>query len=296
MTEGRGLLELCLAAARGVESRKANRLIIDPFAENLIRCAGVCGPLAMLDTPISMDSRHPDADRMRLLVDYIAVKTHYYDNAALRAVTRGARQVVILPTTFSLRAHRLRWPRRVTIYEFGEQHLLDFADRVLAQQEAQTTVVRHLIHGWLDAAGTLALTRAGFDPDAPTAWVADDLPYLVHGSQQDATFERIVELSAPGSVIVTGEGQFVPCIEEWGDVIDALLPDAMQAANAWLTQYYDSERTSPTNWLVGHGWSVQTTTIGRQLARHGRAVPAQLKGTATYALGHQLLTAAFPHP
>src|SRR6202000_827117 len=53
------------------------------------------------------------------------------------------------------------------------------------------------------------LRTAGFDTDAPTAWLAEGLLIYLPPEAQDRLFDNITALSVPGSTVAT---EFVPGI------------------------------------------------------------------------------------
>ena len=107
-------------------------------------------------------------------------------------------------------------------------------------------------------------------PQKPTAWAAEGLlPYLP-AEGQDLLFERIHELSAPGSRVGVesfGAGFFDPeylasrreqlrQMREKQRAIDDT--DAPDVADLWFIE----DRTDVADWLMEHGWRVSSEDAG----------------------------------
>ncbi|GAA3077860.1 hypothetical protein GCM10020000_74370 [Streptomyces olivoverticillatus] len=86
------------------------------------------------------------------------------------------------------------------LYELDLPPVLAFKEGVLARQDARprceriTLAVDLLAQEW---PGLLA--EAGFDPAAPTAWLAEGLLVYLTAAQASALLGTVGELSAPGS-------------------------------------------------------------------------------------------------
>ena len=170
------------------------------------------------------------------------------------------------------------------LYEIDQPKVLDFKTQTLARHDAQPSVSRYvavptdLRHDW-----PKALRDAGFDAALPTAWAAEGLlPYLP-ADAQDLLFERISELSAPGSRIGIesfGAGffdreyldsrreQMRRLREEAGEDPDADVPDV---ADLW----YIEDRTDVVEWLTEHNWEVSSLESTELMTRYGRWSPDQ---------------------
>ncbi|MDT5133316.1 MAG: hypothetical protein QOE41_2627, partial [Mycobacterium sp.] len=138
-----------------------------------------------------------------------------------------------------------------------------------------------------------ALIDADFDPAGATAWLAEGLlPYLP-ADAQDRLFDRVSALSAPGSVVA---------VEAFGLDSD----DTAKRRAAWRARtasirsrlgldlnvetltYQEPERSDAAQSLRDHGWQVHAAESADEMARLGRAVPADLAGEA---VSSQLLRA-----
>ena len=177
-------------------------------------------------------------------------------------------QAVILAAGLDARAWRLPWADDSVVYEIDQPKVLAFKAETLRDDEPAARYVAvpiDLRQDW-----PKALRDAGFDPQEPTAWAAEGLlPYLP-ADGQDLLFERIDELSAPGSRVGVesfGAGFFDPEYlasrreqlrqmreEAGGD--DTEGPDV---ADLWFIE----DRTDVADWLMDHGWRVTPRIPGR---------------------------------
>ena len=123
------------------------------------------------------------------------------------------RQAVILAAGLDARAYRLAWPAGTTIYELDQPEVIAFKGETLAQlgakPAAHRTVAIDLREDW-----PKALRDNGFDPTQPTAWIAEGLLIYLPPEAQDLLFDRIDELSAPGSRVAT---EHIPDISAFSD-------------------------------------------------------------------------------
>src|SRR5271156_6954565 len=201
ITESVGATALSVAAARAVETATADPLIRDQFAFLLVSSAGESwARLASPDLEWIGDDEHGRRAH-RLACDYQAVRTHFFDSYFLDATgtAAGIRQVVILAAGLDSRAFRLDWPAGTTVYEIDQPQVVRYKTATLDSAGAAPTATRRTVPVDLRDDWSAALTAAGFDPNQPTAWLAEGLlPYLP-AEAQDRLFEILTGLSAPGS-------------------------------------------------------------------------------------------------
>ncbi|MGZ8803618.1 MAG: class I SAM-dependent methyltransferase, partial [Mycobacterium sp.] len=116
------------------------------------------------------------------------------------------------------------------------------------------------------------LRDKGFDPSRPTAWSAEGLlPYLP-AEGQDLLFERIDELSAPGSRVGVesfGAGFFDP----------AYLASRREQLRQMREAAGTENRTDVADWLMDHGWRVSSVDAGTLMERYGRPPTATTEDT-----------------
>jgi methyltransferase (TIGR00027 family) len=275
ITEGVGATALGVAWSRSQESTTECALFTDPYAQLFI------------DAAMGRGWKQPPkymVDRIRSIGGYAASRTKWYDEFFIAAGANGIDQAVILAAGLDARAWRLPWVDGTVLYEIDQPKVLDFKTQTLAQHDAQPSVSRYvavptdLRHDW-----PKALRDAGFDAGVPTAWAAEGLlPYLP-ADAQDLLFERISELSAPGSRIGIesfGAGffdreyldsrreQMRRLREEAGEDPDADVPDV---ADLW----YIEDRTDVVEWLTEHNWEASSLESTELMTRYGRWSPDQ---------------------
>ena len=284
ITESVGSTALGVAAARAVETESENPLIQDPFARAFLEAAGDGMWNLMANPTKSAELTDLDPDllaHMRVMIDFMAVRTAFFDEYFLNGVGSGVRQVVILAAGLDARAWRLPWPDGTAVYELDQAKVLAFKSTTLRNRGAHPTsrlisVAVDLRQDW-----PTALQEAGFDPSIPTVWSAEGLLRYLPARAQDLLFERVQALSPSGSWLAVN----APAKEAADPdklarhreqsqrfrvaasrVLDIAVPDV---DDLW----YPEERTDVTDWLREHGWDASAITMGEMLARYGRSVP-----------------------
>jgi methyltransferase (TIGR00027 family) len=240
-----------VAASRALASRIPDPLISDPFAQPLVAAVGVDYYVRLAQGQLDTD----DADALdpHLIADGMAIRTRYFDDFFLAAVDAGIRQAVILASGLDARAYRLPWPAGMTVFELDQPAVIEFKARTLADLGATPAAELHSIgidlrHDW-----PAALRARGFDPAAPTAWIAEGLLGYLPPDAQDRLFDNITALSAPGSRIATD------WVAEQGMELDDL-----------SELIYTGDRNAVAQYLTDSGWQPETTTAERMFAIHGR--------------------------
>jgi methyltransferase (TIGR00027 family) len=121
-----------------------------------------------------------------------------------------------------------------------------------------------------------ALREAGFDPSAPTAWLAEGLLMYLPADAQDGLFDRVTELSAPGSRVaaetvgVHSEERRAAMRERFAGI--AAKFDMADALDVQELMYDDPDRSNVTTWLGDHGWTASAVTSEGEMRRLGRWV------------------------
>ncbi len=285
ITESVGSTALGVAAARAAETVSENPLIQDPFAQVFLDAAGP-GMWSLTSDPklsAALTDLEPDVGALRqVMVDFMAVRTKWFDELFLDAVSSGIRQVVILASGLDSRSWRLPWPDGTTVYELDQAKVLEFKSGTLARHGAQpaarlVNVAVDLREDW-----PKALQEAGFDASVPTMWSAEGLLRYLPATAQDLLFERIDSLSAPGSRLATNgpsknavnpellasqREQSTRFRAAAAQVLGAEIPDVEEL-------WYPEERTEIVDWLGEHGWEATSIGMADLLARHGRDIPA----------------------
>jgi methyltransferase (TIGR00027 family) len=285
ITESVGSTALGVAAARAAETESESPLIQDPFARAFLDAAGetmwslVANPTKLAElTELDPGLR---AHR-QVMIDFMAVRTAFFDEYFLSAAAFGVRQVVILAAGLDTRAWRLPWPDGTTVYELDQAKVQEFKSSTLQRRGAQPTARLVSIAIDLRQDWPTALQEAGFDPSQPTAWSAEGLLRYLPARAQDLLFERIHALSPAGSWLAVNaptESALDPdrlarqreqshrLRAAASRVLDSEVPDV---EDLW----YAEERTDVTAWLREHGWDASAITMSEMLTRYGRNIPA----------------------
>jgi methyltransferase (TIGR00027 family) len=284
ITQSVGSTALGVAAARAAETESENPLFRDPFARAFLEAAGD-GMWSLMANPTkSAELTDLDPDllaHMQVMIDFMAVRTAFFDEYFLNGVGTGVRQVVILAAGLDARAWRLPWPDGTAVYELDQAKVLEFKSTTLRNRGADPTsrlvsVAVDLRQDW-----PTALQEAGFDPSIPTVWLAEGLLRYLPARAQDLLFERVQALSPSGSWLAVNapakdaadpdklarqREQTQRFRAAASRVLDIEVPDV---DDLW----YPEERTDVTDWLREHGWDASAITMGEMLARYGRNVP-----------------------
>jgi methyltransferase (TIGR00027 family) len=284
ITESVGATALSVAAARAVETGSDDPLIRDQFAYLLVSTAGQ--PWERLASSLEWIGDDDHGRRAhRLAIDYQAVRTHYFDSYFADAVAAGIRQVVILAAGLDSRAFRLNWPAGTSVYEIDQPQVVAYKTSTLESAGAAPTAERRTVQVDLRDDWAAALTAAGFDSSQPTAWLAEGLlPYLP-AEAQDRLFEIVTGLSAPGSRLAVEAFSLGTADNEARRVARRARFDRMRQRlgldiNVETLTYQESDRADAADWLTENGWQVSAVSNTDEMARLGRAVPADLADEA----------------
>ena len=274
-----GATAVMVAAARAAETARDGALINDPYAKILVADAGTGAWEYMLDDDFIAKVAEADAELAPLfehMGNYQAVRTHFFDDYFARAVEAGIRQVVILAAGLDSRAFRLPWPAGTTVYEIDQPKVLEYKSATLAAHRVQPSADRREVPIDLRQDWPAALRDAGFDPAAPTAWLAEGLLMYLPADAQDRLFAQVTELSAPGSrVAAESMGMHAEDRRERMRERFAALPaqfgidEPMDIAE--LT-YEDPDRAEVADWLAAHGWRAQRVESKDEMRRLDRLV------------------------
>ncbi|EHI11645.1 class I SAM-dependent methyltransferase [Mycolicibacterium thermoresistibile] len=269
-----GATATMVAAGRAVASRDPKELINDPFAAPLVRAVGIDFFTRIADGELTVADLDPQsAPRVQANIDEVAVRTRFFDDHFAAATARGIRQAVILAAGLDARAYRLRWPDGTVVYEIDQPRVIEFKTRTLARLGAEPTAERRTVAADLRHDWPAALTAAGFDPAAPTAWIAEGLLIYLPPDAQDRLFDDIDALSAPGSAVAT---EYVPALRDFD-------PDKARAATAEFRRHgldldmpsliYHGERHHPAQYLTAEGWQMAEVSRSDLFVRYGLPAP-----------------------
>jgi methyltransferase (TIGR00027 family) len=274
-----GTTAVMVAAARATETERPEPLIRDPHAKLLVTGAdtGLWG--AMLDDSVIAKAEASDAETAAVfhyMRNYQAVRTHFFDAYFADAVAAGIRQVVILASGLDSRAYRLDWPAGTTVYEIDQPKVLSYKSSTLAAHDVRPSAHRREVAIDLRQDWPSALREAGFDPAAPTAWLAEGLLMYLPADAQDRLFERVTELSAPGSRIAaeTAARRAAQRGEEMRDRFNKVAAELGfdEPIDVQALIYHDENRAALDGWLNDHGWRAAGQHSQDEMRRLGRMV------------------------
>lgn len=272
-----GLTAVMVAAARAAETQRPDPLIRDPFAKPLVEAAGTGAWEYMLDDAFVARVAEEDPEVAAVfthMANYQAVRTHVFDEFFHAAVGAGLRQVVILASGLDSRAYRLEWPAGTVVYEIDQPKVLEYKAEILtgvAPKAVRREVAIDLRHDWVSA-----LRAAGHDATAPTAWLAEGLLMYLPAAAQDALFEQVTQLSAPGSRIaietigVQAADRRERMRERFAQLADKF--GVEQSLDVAELMYDDPDRADVSEWLDGHGWTASAVTSRDAMTNLGRWV------------------------
>jgi methyltransferase (TIGR00027 family) len=265
-----GATATMVAAQRALANRES--LIEDPYAEPLVRAVGMDFFIRALDGEIDFGDVDPESD-MRRAAEGMAVRTRWFDRLFTDGAAAGIRQAVILAAGLDARAYRLDWPDGTTVYELDQPEVIEFKTKTLAGQSAQPKADRRTIAIDLRNDWPKALLDNGFDPGQPTAWIAEGLLIYLPPEAQDLLFDRINELSAPGSRVAT---EHIPDMTMFSDERSKQITERMKKYGSDIEisdLIYDGERSHVIEYLTDHGWDVTSQTMREAYAANGFEFP-----------------------
>ena len=293
-----GTTAVMVAAARAAETRQDDALITDPYADVLVEGAGTGAWSTMLDEAIVEKAAAIDpeiAAIFRHMRNYQAVRTHFFDEHFTRATEAGIRQVVILASGLDSRAYRLNWPDGTTVFEIDQPKVLQYKAETLADNDVKPSATLHQVPVDLRNDWPTALRESGFDPEQPTAWLAEGLLMYLPADAQDRLFALITELSAPGSRIaaeavgVRSDDRRAQMQERFEKIADQL--GIEREIDVQELMYNDPDRANVAEWLNAHGWRAKAVTSQDEMRRLGRFVEladAEDDAFATFATAEKL--------
>ncbi|QCQ91467.1 SAM-dependent methyltransferase [Rhodococcus sp. SGAir0479] len=273
---GVGATAVFVAAARALESERADRLFDDVWAGEFVRRSGWQPPSEQLD-----------GDDREVLTTWVAARTRFLDEYVTVAVRSGCRQVVLLGAGLDTRAFRLSWPQPVTVYELDTPDMVEFKSGVLGDA-APGAVARVVVPVDLRENWPAALQDAGFRSDLPTAWILEGLLMYLPDDAVDALMTRVGELSAPGSAL----GATITDIDVAAALDDSpLFRDSPISREDWLAMLRWNGPADPVAWFDSYGWHATAVPVDDLAERYGRTVPDSAR-LGRLRPGHRWLVSA----
>ncbi|MGV0069643.1 class I SAM-dependent methyltransferase [Mycobacterium colombiense] len=260
-----GATATMVAAQRALSSDA--KLIDDPYAAPLVRAVGIDVYVRLVNGEIAAGG-NAEFDPQRMARG-MACRTRFYDQFFLDATRGGIRQVVILASGLDSRAYRLPWPAGTVVYEVDMPEVIEFKTLTLGDLGAEPTAERRTVAIDLRDDWASALQAAGFDPQAPSAWSAEGLVVYLPDEAQDALFDNITTLSAPGSRLAF---EFVPDTAVFADPRWRAHHDRMSELGFEIDfndLVYHGQRSHIVDHLGRRGWQTSSQTIAELHAANG---------------------------
>lgn len=265
-----GATATMVAAQRVLADREG--LIDDPFAEPLVRAVGLDFFTRALDGEFELSDVDPRFTKRRA-AEGMAVRTRHFDRLFIDAADAGVRQAVILASGLDSRAYRLPWPDGTVVYEIDQPAVIEFKTRTLDNLGAHPSADRRAVAVDLRDDWPKALRNSGFDPNRPTAWTAEGLLIYLPSEAQDLLFDRITELSAPGSRVAT---EHIPDVSMFSDERSKEIAERLKVYGQDIEMgdlVYHGERSDVLAYLTDHGWDVSAQSMRDAYAANGFEFP-----------------------
>ncbi|WP_322857165.1 SAM-dependent methyltransferase [Mycobacterium shigaense] len=253
-----GATATMVAAARAAATRRPQPVISDPFAEPLVRAVGIDVFNRLAAGELDFDAEDDGAGFPRM-TDTFAARARFYDDYFAQATAAGVRQVVIVASGLDSRAYRLSWPAGTTVYEIDQPEVIKFKTSTLSKLGATPTAEYRPVGIDLREDWPAALTAAGFNAAAPTAWLAEGV--LIGWLPPEAEvrlLDNVIGLSTAGS-------QFAADYGSVAGTTPAAQEQAARLAELWRRHgldldvanlAYPGEHTDVAAHLQDRGWDV----------------------------------------
>ncbi|GHH95968.1 class I SAM-dependent methyltransferase [Streptomyces capillispiralis] len=262
---GVGLTAFLVAAARAIETYRDDSLAQDTYAEHFVRAAPACA-----DWPVRIQ-RVPEGDGNPLwgrFARYFGLRTRVLDDFLLRSVRTGPRQVVLLGAGLDTRAFRLDWPSGCEVFEVDRAGVLEFKHQVLTDLAATPKVKRVTVPADLRADWVGALTNVGFDPAAPSVWLAEGLLFYLPGPAETYLVDMVDRLTTEGSALAF-EAKLEKDLMLYRD--SPIYTATREQTGIDLLHLFDKgPRPDSAGDLTAKGWSTSMSTPFDFTRRHGR--------------------------
>ncbi|MBD0710416.1 SAM-dependent methyltransferase [Streptomyces sp. CBMA291] len=265
MDGGVGLTALLVAAARAIETHRHDSLAQDVHAEHFVRAAP-----ASADWPVRIE-QVPEGDDNPLwgrFARYFGLRTRVLDDFVLGSVHEGVRQVVLLGVGLDTRAFRLDLPSDCVVFEVDRAGVLAFKQRVLTDLAAAPRAKRVPVPVDLRADWATALTSTGYNPAAPSVWLAEGLLFYLPGPAETYLVDTVDRLTTGGSALAF-EAKLEKDLLAYRD--SPLYAATREQIGIDLLGLFDlGPRPDSTGRLTARGWSTAMHTPFDFSRRHGR--------------------------
>ncbi len=276
-----GRTALGVAAARALETRDGG-LVDDPYAEQLVRAAQPDGEFAA-----AIDDTADDQDAQQLwpaLCAHTGTRSRFFDDFLERAAAAGVRQAVLLASGLDTRPYRLDWPTGSRVFEIDQPQVIDFKQHALSGTEPRCE--HHAIRADLREDWPAALLDAGFDPEAPTAWLAEALLSYLPSEAERELLDNITRLSTTGSRFALQRADYSTATKD-----DPFFESLSRRFGVDLGQLaYPGDRSQTLDELTDRGWHVQQdqdgAELGEQYGRRASGPGEEFVNRVHFAIAH----------
>jgi methyltransferase (TIGR00027 family) len=268
-----GATATLVAAARAAASRRPDPLIIDQYAEPLVRAVGIDFFNQLASGELDFSDVGGRARTGWMPVTW-AVRTKFFDDFFYAATSeQHTRQAVIVASGLDSRAYRLPWPATTTVYEIDRPEVVDFKQTTLANLGVTPLADVRAIGIDLRKDWRTALRRSGFETGKPTAWAAEGLFIgFLSGDAQVRLIQDITEMSAPGSRLAADHlpGHAAPLSELMQTIGDDWRALGLNVDFGNL--YYSGDRGDIELELQARGWDVAGSSRADLFAATGISI------------------------
>lgn len=262
---GVGVTALLVAAARAIETHRHDSLAQDRYAEHFVLAAPASAGWPVRPQQVAGGDANPLWGRF---ARYFGLRTRVLDDYLLRSAGTGAHQVVLLGAGLDTRAFRLGWPDGCVVFEVDRAGVLAFKHEVLGALSAVPKAARVPVPVDLRADWGTALTGAGFDPSAPSVWLAEGLLFYLPHAAETQLIDRVDRLSAGGSALAY-EVKLERDLLAYRDS-PTYTATKEQIGIDLLDLFALEQRPDSSGDLTDKGWSTSVHTPFEFTDRHGR--------------------------
>jgi methyltransferase (TIGR00027 family) len=262
-----GLTSRWVAANRALESESADPLFADPYARPL---AGETGFALLVESQKARSgapTNGPDP--------YLSIRTRFFDDALLQAVTEGEiRQVVLLAAGMDARAFRLPWPEGVTLFEVDRAEVIDQKEAILDTLDARPRCARKTVRADLERDWIVPLRQSGFEEMRPAAFLVEGLLAYLEAGAVASLLSALQRVSWPGSWL---GGDILGAEMLSSPYLKPFLERMEQLGCPWRFGTDEPEKL-----LIRYGWKAAIVVPGEPEANYGRwpypVVPRSMPG------------------
>lgn len=262
------------AAMRAPEGTRPDALFDAPLARLLVSLRGEV-PADQQD--YLADGVSATSPLTRMMGDYMAVRTHFFDTHLRATAAAGSRQVVLLGSGLDVRAYRMPWPRGTRIFEIDSAEVHAFKDELLARTDLRPTAERIKISSDVTGEWREMLAAAGFDNARPSSWLLEGLLFYLDRQICDDIVKGIAGGPAPMTWLAGDYATSTP--QERADFAarnrtDDKAPDSADIiTDGILPHAAPGPGAPPAQWLSPAEWNVTESTFVAHGTTLDRRVP-----------------------